>query len=100
MSQLCGMKNILLFAIGHSRNGDSAGFLKEGFLREVLSMIFFPRLNSLDITSSLYLLFLSLVLTGSNGFVLLIAKVILKGYLKADQALGNQFVWSFNTRKL
>ena len=94
------MKNLVHFAIGHSRNGDSAGFLKERFLREDLSMLFFPRHNSLDIAFNRSLSFLRLAHITSNGFTLLIPKVICKDYLKVDQALANQFVVSFNNRLL
>lgn len=94
------MKNLVLFAIDHSRNGDSAGFLKERSHRETLSMLLFPRHNSLEITFSHCLYFLRLVITTSKGFALLTPKVICKEYLKVDQALANQFVVSFNNRLL
>ncbi|MBN1187453.1 MAG: hypothetical protein JXB49_34575 [Bacteroidales bacterium] len=94
------MKTNLFFAKGHSRNGDSTRFLKERLLHEDLSANFFPRHNSLNVTFSLYLDFLWLTFTKSNGLVLLIAMVILKEYLEVGHALVNQFVRSFKTRQL
>ncbi len=69
------MKKLVLFAIGHSRNGDSPGFLKERFLREDLSMHFYLRPRSLEIPIGFYFDYVLIEYTSVNQHYLITKKV-------------------------